>query len=389
MRFLLPFLLCLSACAPFETDRETAMRLLWESRAEEEPQRARSILDEAIELDPEIPDLYLARAEVDRRLRLMADVEADYTLAIALLKRRPESRADLAAAYLGRAGARSEGARPAEAEEDFAEALKLTPANVEIYLHRARARRRSGRDADAAADLERARREGGPGMADQYYNQGVRELNGRRAGEAERLFRLAADLDPGHVRAWMALARCAMEQGRFAAAAESLTKAVELEPNSPELHYHRANAYRAQEKWEEAFSDAIQALDRDARNPMHFVLRGAIYRQYFKDYDNAERDLTQALEIDPTLAAAYEERGQLYHDMRLLNDAERDLRQALGRRGTPEGVLALARVLRDKGEFDKAAEALRGALEIYPDPGVRKTLKAELDRTLAAKEAEK
>jgi tetratricopeptide (TPR) repeat protein len=180
-----------------------------------------------------------------------------------------------------------------------------------------------------------------------------------------------------------------MEGGRFATAAEALTRAIEREPKSPDLYYHRANAYRAQERWEEAFADAIRALDRDARNPSYYVLRGAIYRQYFKDVENAERDLTQALELDPTLAAGYQERGILYHQMRLLNDAERDLRQALARRGTPEGVVALAAVLRDKGEYDKASEALRGAIESFPDPSVRKSLKSELERTQAAKEADR
>lgn len=394
MTRLAPLLwLALAACAPFETDEEQARGILVDSRERlasgGDLRRIRSALDEAIELDHTNPDLYLLRAEVNRRLLLPADVEADFTLAISLLKRTPEAKGALAAAHLGRAVARSEGARYQEAEEDFEAAAKLQPANVELWLQRARSKKKSGHAAEAAADLERARKEGGPGIADVYYNAGVRELNTQRAEEAERLFGIAAELEPEHVRAWLGLARCAMEHGRFATASDALSRAIEREPNAPELYYHRANAYRAQELWEEAFADAIRALDRDARNPSYYVLRGTIYRQYFKDSENAERDLTQALEIDPTMAAAYQERGLLFHQMRLLNDAERDLRQSLGRRGTPEAVIALAAVLRDKGEFDKAAEALRGAIEVFPDPRIRKTLKAELERTTAAKDAEK
>jgi tetratricopeptide (TPR) repeat protein len=179
-----------------------------------------------------------------------------------------------------------------------------------------------------------------------------------------------------------------MEAGRYSEAAQALTHAIDCEPQAAELYYHRANAYRVQEKWEEAFADAIRALDRDPRNPAYFVLRGIIYREYQKDHANAERDFSQALEIDPTLASAYFERGVLYHDMRLLNDAERDLRQSLGRHGTADGVIALASVLRDKGEYEKASDALRAALEVYPAAPVRKRLQAEIERTAQAKEAD-
>jgi tetratricopeptide (TPR) repeat protein len=259
---------------------------------------------------------------------------------------------------------------------------------MEALLLRSRLRRRTGRTKEAESDLELVRKEGGPGLVDRTYNVGVRELQNHRSAEAERLFAMAAELDPGCVRAWLGIARCTMEAGRYAEASEALTHAIDQEPQASELYYHRANAYRVQEKWEEAFADAIRALDRDPRNPTYFVLRGIIYREYQKDHENAERDFSQALEIDPTLPSAYFERGVLYHDMRLLNDAERDLRQALARHGSPDGVIALASVLRDKGEYDKASEALRGALEIYPTPPVRKRLLVEIERTAQAKEAD-
>jgi tetratricopeptide (TPR) repeat protein len=392
MKRLTCLVLCLASCAPFETDEETADRLFKNARARlaegGDPQRARELLDEAIELDPERADFRLARAATGRRLKLAQETEADYTIAISILRRDPQAQAELAKAHLDRAVARAEAARPAEAEEDFAEALRLVPSWVEAYLFRSQWRRRAGRTREADEDLERAR-QAGAAMADSYYNAGVRELNSQRLDEAERLFALASDLDPRHVRAWVALARCSMERGHYATAAEALTKAVALQPQSAEYYYLRGNAYRAQERWEEAFADAIGALDRDPRNPLHYVLRGVVYRQYQKDLENAERDFTQALELDPGLPEAYLERGILYHGMRLLNDAERDLRQSMSRRATPEGVIELGRVLRDKGEHDKAADAYRRALEIYPDRLVQKTLKEELDRTLQLKEAER
>jgi tetratricopeptide (TPR) repeat protein len=391
MKRLACLVLALASCAPFETDEEAADRLFKNARsrlaAGGDPGRARELLDEAMELDPGRADIRLARAGTGRTLKLVQETEADYTIAISILKGDPLARGELAKAHLDRAVARAEAARMAEAEEDFAEALRLVPSWVEAYLFRSQSRRRAGRSREADEDLERAR-QAGAAMADSYYNAGVRELTAQRLDEAERLFALASDLDPRHVRSWVALARCAMERGHYATAAEALSKAVVLQPQSAEFYYQRGNAYRAQERWEEAFADAIRALDRDPRNPLHYVLRGIVYRQYQKDPENAERDFTQALELDPGLPEAYLERGILYHNMHLLNDAERDLRQSMSRRATPEGVIALGRVLRDKGEYDKAADAYRRALEVYPDPLVRKTLQDELDRTLQVRDKE-
>ncbi len=379
----------LASCAPFETVEEAAEGLYRTALARAaEPERARALLDEAIGLDPGRAEFYLARAEAGRRLRLAIEVEADFTSAIGLLKRDPGERSDLAAAHLGRGIARADGSRLTEAEADATEALRIAPGLLEGYLHRAQWRRRAGRAREAEEDLARAR-ELGAGVADLFYNAGVRELRNLRTDEAERQFVFAADLEPAHVRAWMGIARCGMERGRYAAAVEALTRAIELQPQAGELYYNRANAYRAQERWEEAFADAIQALDRDPGNPMHYVVRGVIYRQYHKDTTNAQRDFDQALELDPLSPVALLERGILYHEMRLLNDAERDIRQALSRRASPEAVLALGRVLRDKGEYDKAVEAYRRALEIYPDPEVQKALKDELERALQAKESDR
>jgi tetratricopeptide (TPR) repeat protein len=382
----------LVSCAPFETEEETADRYyrnaLLRLGANGDPAKVRALLDEAIDLDPERPEFYTTRAIVDRILRRPQDVEADYTLAIALLRRVPEARLELATVHLNRGEVRADDDRTEGAEADFAEALRLVPGYVEAYLHRAKSRRRAGDAKGSQEDLAKARQIGAE-RADVFYNSGVRELRNQQTDEAERYFAFAADLDPGHVRAWMALARCAMEHGRYAAATEALTKAVELQPQAAEPWYHRANAYRAQEKWEEAFSDAIRALDRDPRNPLHYQLRGVIYRQYFKDTENAERDFTQALELDPLSSTAYLERGILYHDMRLLNEAERDVRDSLKQRASPEAILELGRILRDRGEYDKSAEAFRKGLEIFSEPVVQALLKEELGRTLQAKETDK
>ena len=378
-----------ASCAPFETEEEAAEGLYRRAlKRASEPERARALLDEPIELHADRAEYYLARAEAGRRLRLSVEVESVFRSAIALLAQDPGAHPALAAAHLGRGTARAEGSRLPEAEADITEALRLAPGKLEGYLHRAQVRRRAGRAREAEEDLARAR-ELGAGAADVFYNAGVRELRNLQTDEAERQFLFAADLEPAHVRAWMGIARCGMERGRYAAAVEALSRAIELQPQAAELYYNRANAYRAQERWEEAFADSIRALDRDPGNPMHYVVRGVIYRQYHKDTTNAARDFDQALELDPLSPVALLERGILYHDMRLLNDAERDIRQAMSRRASPEGVLALGRVLRDKGEYDKAVEAYRRALEVYPDPEVQKTLKDELERALQAKESDR
>jgi tetratricopeptide (TPR) repeat protein len=371
--------LLLQACAapdPGEADRLYQEALFRLSR-EDDPAPAILLLDRALRIDPSRADFLAARAAALRAAGRLDEAEADYARAIDIRRGSPpDERAVLHLARgiflagLGRAG---------EAEADFSEAIRLTPDLQEAYLRRARLRRLDGRPDEAAQDEAEARRRGA-GRADAFYNEGVRALNRGARDEAEICFSFAAGLDPRHLQAHVALGRVFMELRRFAEAARSYDRAVELEPGRADLHYHRANAHLAEGRPAEAVSDYTRALELDPMQASYFAARGAAYHRSLHDTVKAREDFARAIDRDPGCRAAWADSGVLFHDLGLLDEAERRLRKALEIAATPDTLRALGLLLLDKGDRDRAADALRKAMGICRDEALRKAIEGDLER---------
>ena len=337
------------------------------------------LLDRSIELHPS-SQAHLERALLSASVREPARALADLNAAIAFLDGDP-SRLSLQlsrALLLGNAG------RYDEADIDLSVVIKET-GSPEAYLQRAWYRRRSGREADAERDVQEARKASG-GLADQFYNEGVRALIRRDSAEAERMFRFALDLDPVHSHAHVAMARLYMERHQFAEAVREFDEAIPAHPRDAELYYHRGNARFAAGMGEDAFADYTKAVELAPKESVYLTARGRAYHRVRKDISNAMADFAEATAIDPRCDAAWYHRGLLDHERGYLQAAEDDLRRALSIHATPEGCLALGRVLHDRGEYEKALTLYRQALEVYREPDVRKSIAAEVERTQRAKE---
>jgi tetratricopeptide (TPR) repeat protein len=385
------FLALLGACAAprdfddADLDYRRAMEILSQT---EDPIKALELLDQAIGTNPDRAEYFLARALVLHILGRVQEADLDYSAALAIRSKPPVDASGLATIYLSRGSFRAEVGRAAEGEADLSEALKLAPGNVEAYLERARIRRSLGRGQEADLDVARAR-ELGSDMADRFYNAGVQELRQNHVDEAERFFGFGLDLKPDHVPSLVGLGRTALEKRRFATATDFLTRAIELRPGEADLYYHRANAFVALERYPEALDDFRKAVELDPTQAAFLAGRAALTQRVNRDYDQAERDFNRAIELDSHSFAAYYGRGELYHDLKLLRDAERDLRTALSIRAAPEGIRSLGQVLQERGEYDKATELYRKALEVYSDPLVQKALLEDLKRAQKSKERDR
>ena len=385
MRSLPPAFCCLLAAACAGAPAEQAEALYLQARQDSARGRPAEevlpLLDRAIELVPHRADVYFARAEIHRLLRRPEPAGKDYGAAISLLRGVPEARVELAHALLWRGRIHADAGRFASAESDFSEAIRLSPAPIEARLERARLGLRTGRTENAERDLEEARRMG-KGAAETFHNEAVHQLQAARAEEAERMFLLALDLDPGYLPALTGLARAWMARGRFAPAEELLDRAAGLRPGDLELVYHRGNARLAQGKFEEALEDFDRVARGDSRRAGVYAARGLIYHRHRKDFERAEAEYHRALVADPESFSALLNRGLLYHETRRLDEAEQDFRRALALRADVEAAHALGRVLHDRGDYEKAADAFRKTLEICRDPERRKALEADLARAL-------
>jgi tetratricopeptide (TPR) repeat protein len=298
----------------------------------------------------------------------------DYTRAI-------EQRKNDAPLYLARGMLHVQAQRYKSADDDFTEAIRIAPDYVEAYLRRGAIRQ----GADAARDRAEARRLGA-GQADGYYNEGVRAYNQGRVEEAERMWRFAVDLQPFHSRAHVAIARLYLQRRQFVEAAVEFDQAIPIGSEDAELFYYRGNARIAAGRGEEALTDFSKAVELDPSEPMYYTARGLALQRVRGDRVRARANFDEAIRVDPNCHAAWLARGVLLHESKELEAAENDLRRAATIRATPEGCLALGRVLHDRGAYDKALSLYRGAIEIYKDSPLVDALRHEEERTRHAKE---
>jgi len=380
MRLPLVFVLGMAACAPARTPEEDFSLAL----STREATLALTLLDRAIAAQPR-PEYLTERARIHLALQHPQAALADYGAAIQGTPADALGSLPRARLLLKRAVLQGTMGRSREAEVDLDEAITLAPEYTEALLERARLRRKLKRFLDAERDIDAARKVGAS-QADYYYNEAVRALTINDRLEAERLIDFTLDLDPGHSRAHVARARLFMERGRFEEAAKELDRAIPVHPAEPELYYHRGIALMAAGRPEPALKDFDIAAGLAPGESVYLAARGLARYRAEQDVDGARADFDAAIQADAACYAAWFNRGLVAYERKELVEAEKDLRRATGIRATPEGSLALGRVLQDRGETDAALDLLRRALEIYRTPEAQKALGEEIERMRRAKE---
>jgi len=375
----------LAACGPTLPPEEEAEAQFQRSRSARTRPESLEALDRAIALHPR-PEYYLVRALHYRSLQNLPAALADYGSALQLGPADEFTKPQRASILVNRALLYEQLGRGPECEADLTEAIRLLPEFTEAYLQRARLRRKVGRVKEAEEDVAAARGIGAA-MADGFYNEGVRAITQGDAAEAEKMLGFTLELDPGHSRAHVAMARLFMERRRFGDAVKELDQAIPVHPGDAELYYHRATAKLAGGHPAEALADYDKAVRLAPREAPYLAGRGLARYRATKDVEGAQADFEAALKADATSYAAWFNRGMLAHEQKQLEAAERDLRRALSIHTSPEGSIALGRVLHDRGSYDTALEFYRQALELYKSPELQKTFREEIDRTRRAKEA--
>jgi tetratricopeptide (TPR) repeat protein len=380
-------MLALAACSPaLAPEKEAALDY---QRALDSPDKAQALdlISRAIARNPRA-DYYLIRASLQQSLQKPDAALADYSSALKAGAGEPLPGFQRATIHLHRGLLYLQARRFRSAEEDLSEALRLVPEFTEALLQRAWLRRRLDRGAEAERDVTEARRVGS-GQADGFSNEGVRSVTQGDSAEAERMFRFTLDLDPDHCQAHVAMARIYMERRLFAEAAAELDQAIPAQPRNAELYYHRGTARLAAGRGEEALADFSKAVELQPFEAPYLAARGQAFHRVRHEPEKAKADFSEAIRADKDCFAAWYHSGVLHHELKEFEAAERDLRRAAAIRASPEGSLALGRVLHDRGEYDKALSLYRLALEIYKDAEAQRAIQTEAERTRQAKENRK
>jgi len=205
------------------------------------------------------------------------------------------------------------------------------------------------------------------------YNRGVQAFEAKDLETAAASFAEATTLDPGLAPPYLGLAEVLAQGGDYEKAAAAIEKFLELAPDDPQglrLAYYVYRGLGDPEKLAlmlEAIKNTpyAKSLAVDAYN------QGAMGTQA-QDYDRAASSFENALELDPSLAQAYEGLSLARYHLRQYPEALRAVEKLLELQ--PESVAG--RRLRfliyenlDLGE--KTDEALEAYLEVDPDAGIK------------------
>ena len=190
--------------------------------------------------------------------------------------------------------------------------------------------------------------------------------------EAERCCREVIAADPRHFDATHLLGVLELDQGRYAAAIDWLTRACELLPDNARVHYHLGNAFlelKRHGEAEAAFrrSIAIDANDASVHNNLGNALAGQ------QRHEEAAECYRQTLELAPSHARAQYNLGRSLAALDRLEEAIQSFDAA---RANPEtqadpdrladAYASIGEVLVGLGRYDEAFAICRQIAEFRP-----------------------
>jgi tetratricopeptide (TPR) repeat protein len=251
-----------------------------------EPKKALADLDEAVRLKPDGAPGLSARGILESKLGMDKEAQDDLTRAVRLNPKDP-------ATLVARGSFFARKAKPQLALADFDAAIEADPKNAEAYNGRGALR------ANVTADLDKAL------------------LDVLKAVEL-------APREPGY-RFNLGMIR--LKNKMYLKAVEAFDAALDLKGPAARVLEQRAEAKFQLGDHVGAKLDIESALEKDPKNPSIYVTLGSM-RLRARAYEQAVRDLSQALHLDDGLAPAFIDRGLAFGALGQLKSAAADFRRA-------------------------------------------------------------
>ncbi|MSU58332.1 MAG: tetratricopeptide repeat protein [Pedosphaera sp.] len=185
-----------------------------------------------------------------------------------------------------------------------------------------------------------------------------------------------------HPGAHQNLGAALAEEGDFETAITHYTRALELNPQSAEACYNRANAFRAREKLDRALADYTRAIELKPAYAEAFNNRGSLHAARGQ-FDPAIRDFTQAIALRADYTEALANRGHAYLEMGKYREAVDDYSKAVATK--PDFTSAYhdrAVAYFNLKDFDRAWADIRACrkLGLSPSPELIRRLETDSGR---------
>jgi tetratricopeptide (TPR) repeat protein len=164
-----------------------------------------------------------------------------------------------------------------------------------------------------------------------FFERGFDYCETARYNNAVADLSQAIRLDPAHAESWRERAKAYAREGLTEQAIADESHAIELKRNDPSLYSERAMLDLDRRLWREAEADLSVAIGMEPRNAnLHYVLGHAF--RFAGDPVRAVQEETEALDLDPSLIDAHEERAAAYEDVGKYDKALDDFNAKLAHR---------------------------------------------------------
>jgi RNA polymerase sigma factor (sigma-70 family) len=331
-----------------------AQRLVEEAYALREQQRyedAERLVNEALRLSPSFPDAHLVLGLVHEGLGRLEEAVSAHTRAV-------ELRPGYVQAWYERSRIMLAMKRHEEAIADCTRAIQIDPSFWQAWLGRGRARYEQGRYEEAMRDLDRSL-ELNPRFVEAYDYRAIIHM---RHGEPDLALtnrRLAVEQEPDIALLHLRYGSTLWLLERFEEALESLSRAIELDPNHPGAWRERGVVHARLRRWNEAIEDYTETLRLQPQNHHIYSNRGMTWFE-LDEPDKALADLDRAVRMDPDRALYYLNRGRILLRLNRPREALADLSRSieLQPQRNAEAWYQRGRAYRDLGELDMALEDL-------------------------------
>ena len=269
--------------------------------------------DAALELNPDLVEIYLNRASLKILLGKVEDAIADCDAA---LKLNP----DFFQVYVTRASANLSTDQHEAAIADCNAALELNPDFFQIYGIRAAAKFSLDRPKEALADYDLALKIN-PDAVQIYFGRAHLKLALKDYGGAIEDFDEIINRSPEFTASLNIYSKRADAKYRlkdYKGAIEDHDKVIEGNPEDYTAYTNRGYVKRLMDDYEGAIADCDQALQLNAEHHAGYFTRGFAKRQLGESKTPSERvvlyqeaidDYTEAIKLKPKRANSYHNRG--------------------------------------------------------------------------------
>lgn len=350
-------------------------------------------LRRALQLDPNLPDVYSNLGNVLRATDRPDEAIAAFRQALRLKASFPEAHNNLGTVLQMQGDL-------AGAVSQYEHALRLNPRYAQAHNNLGTARTELGQAVEAIASFRQAL------AIMPHYDEAVVNLaaalqSQHQFAEAESLLREVLARNPSSSAAWIGLGTLLKENRRYEEAIDSLNRALAIDPASHEAHYNLGTVYHVQQQWGpagEAYQRALAVRPDFARalsnlatvrqhqgdaqvslalydraialDPIHaqsHLNRANVYKMLRRTAD-AIAGYERAIQLQPRFPEAFNNLAALYNDLSRPDDAIACCQRGIEQDPTSAALFAnLATSLQNLGRVDEAIEASRKSVELRPE----------------------